>query len=161
VRLASVVRWSIVLAVGTRAEFFAPTAAEAQVGRPGPSTVHVMVTPSQLHWQGGGSTSYAVVEGDPEKAGEYSVIYRVADGHWIAPHWHPYLKRVVVLSGTLLMGSGESGDTSHVTALPAGSFSIVPAKTVHYEGAKGQTMVLFTGQGPLATHFVGQPPNRP
>lgn len=130
----------------------------AQTGgatRPGSD---VMVTPDQLHWEGAGGVSYAVVEGDPERAGEYSVMYRLAEGQWIAPHWHPYLKRVIVLSGTLLMGSGSRADTSAVTALPAGSFATVPGKAVHYEGARGELVVLFTGEGPLATHFVGRRP---
>jgi quercetin dioxygenase-like cupin family protein len=126
-----------------------------------PAAGHVMVTPAEVRWQGTGGVSFAVVEGDPEKPGGYSVMYRLADGRWIAPHWHPHLKRVAVLSGTALMGWGESGDTSQVKALPAGSFAVVPAKTVHYEGARGETVLLFTGEGPLATHFTGRQPRRP
>lgn len=128
---------------------------------PAAAPTHVMVTPTELRWQGTRDISYAVVEGDPEKSGEYSVMYRLANGRWIAPHWHPNPKRVVVLSGTVLMGLGESGDTSRVKALPAGSFALVPARTVHYEGAQGETVVLFTGEGPLATHFTGRQPRRP
>lgn len=115
---------------------------------------HLMKALADVRWEDGGGFASAVLEGDPARPGTYTMVVKLADGFWIAPHWHPETKRVVVLSGTLLMGSGAGFDKSTATTLPQGGFSVVPPHHVHFEGAKGETILLFTGCGPLATTFV-------
>jgi oxalate decarboxylase/phosphoglucose isomerase-like protein (cupin superfamily) len=109
---------------------------------------------ADVRWEGSGGFASSVFEGDPAKPGMYTMVVKLADGFWITPHWHPEAKRVVVLSGTLLMGSGAAFDKATATALAPGGFSVVPPHHVHFEGAKGETILLFTGCGPLATTFV-------
>jgi quercetin dioxygenase-like cupin family protein len=126
--------------------------AEAQPGGP----AHRTVRPGEIAWQGGGSgVSSAVLEGDPAAEGvAFTLALKLADGAWIAPHFHPNPKRVVVLSGTLLMGMGDSVVAASAEVLPGGSFSLVPANAHHYEGAQGETVILLIGIGPLRTTFV-------
>ena len=115
---------------------------------------HLIKPLADVRWEGSGGFRSAVLEGDPGNVGMYTMVVKLADGFWIAPHWHPETKRVVVLSGTLLMGSGAAFGKAAAKALPQGGFSLVPPRHVHFEGAKGETVVLFTGCGPLATTFV-------
>lgn len=108
-----------------------------------------------------GLASYAV-EADPSVPGAaYSLLLKLPDGFWIPPHWHPLDKRVVVLAGVLLMGSGDRVDASAATALPVGGFVLVPARSHHYEGARGETVLLLYGTGPLQTNFLEAPARPP
>lgn len=127
------------------------------------ATPHLMVQPSELKWSGGNGLRFANVEGDPQVAGApYALLIELDKGSWIPPHWHPKDKRIVVLQGSLLMGMGEQLDSLHATAMPAGSFVVVPANSRHYEGGgSAQTRVLLVGIGPLTTTFVNAPPKRP
>jgi hypothetical protein len=74
----------------------------------------------------------------------------------IAPHWHPNDKRVTVLQGRLLMGHGSVLDTAATHPMQPGDWSLVPARTAHYEGASIETVVLLYGTGPLTTTFVAE-----
>src|SRR5437879_7213440 len=49
---------------------------------------------------------FAVIEGDPSKAGVYTIRAKMPDGYKIQPHWHPTAENVTVLSGTLKVGMG-------------------------------------------------------
>ena len=44
------------------------------------------------------------------------------DGYKIAPHWHPGIEHVTVVSGTFNLGLGDKFDDSKGNAMPAGSF---------------------------------------
>jgi quercetin dioxygenase-like cupin family protein len=84
---------------------------------------------------------------------------RLPDGFWIAAHHHPSDKRVNVISGTLLLGFGDVEDPTDTWELPAGSFTVVPAGSVHYEGTRGETIVQFSAVGPWGTVLAH--PERP
>ncbi len=124
-----------------------------------PQEQHRSLTPDQIDWRAVRPGFWtAAVDGDPSVPDQpYSLMLKLADGEWILPHWHPRAKRVVVMSGTLLMGMGASLDRGAATAQPAGSFTLVPAGTRHYEGARGETVLLLYGTGPLTTTFVSPP----
>jgi quercetin dioxygenase-like cupin family protein len=121
-----------------------------------PRPPHITVRLSEIAWRpGAGGVSSAVLEGDPAVEGApYTLALKLADGAWIRPHFHPLPKRVVVLAGTLLMGMGDSVVAGATMELPAGSFSVVPANAHHYEGGRGETVILLIGTGPLRTAFV-------
>ena len=137
-----------------------PQSAFAQAGAQSTApSPHLMRQLSDVSWRDAGDgLSIAALEGDPSASGApYSLLLRVRDGAWIPPHWHPFDKRIMVLSGTLLMGTGDSVDAARATVLPAGGFSLVPARTHHYEGARGETTLLLYGTGPLTTNLVQHP----
>lgn len=117
-----------------------------------------ILTPSELTWTavpGLPGAQQAVVYGDPTAAGStYTLRLKLADGTKIPPHWHPSDERVTVLSGTFLVGLGDTMDTAAMKELPAGSFCFVPAKLHHYAMAKGETIVQTTGTGPFQMNPV-------
>ena len=52
----------------------------------------------------------AVLEGDPTKEGPFVVRFQFPDGYHIPPHTHPKTERVTVISGNLLLATGETLD---------------------------------------------------
>ena len=52
----------------------------------------------------------AVVQGNPDSAGLYTLRLSFPDGYRFPPHWHPMAENVTVLSGTLLVAMGERAD---------------------------------------------------
>lgn len=138
------------------AAFCLPVSGLAQQPTPPPSPgAHVMVMPDTITWRtGANGLSTAVVEGDPQKGGTFTMMLKIADGAWIPPHWHNVDKRLVVISGELLMGHGEKVDAEAARPLPAGGVAVVPANTRHYEGARGETLVALIATGPFTTTYV-------
>jgi len=115
---------------------------------PGPT----IVTPDKIHWQAGTGAmkgaQYAVLYGDPSKAGYFAVRLLMPDGLVFAPHVHAEQENVTVISGTLMVGLGDKVDKAKMLALQAGSFVSVPPNLHHYAMSKGVTVVEITGVGP-------------
>ena len=98
----------------------------------------------------------AVLQGDPGKAGEYTVRVKVGDGYRIPPHWHPTRESVTVISGTFNIGAGDKFDESSAKALTAGGFSSMPARMHHYAWCKGDTEIQVHGMGPFKLIYVNK-----
>src|SRR5574341_2580791 len=72
-------------------------------------------------------TKMAVLQGDPGQAGTFTVRLDFPAGTRIAPHFHPTDEAITVISGTFLVGMGDSIDTAHMTTLAPTGFIIAPA----------------------------------
>ncbi len=109
----------------------------------------------ELQWRGGANgVSTAIAEGDPSQAGTFTMMLKLADGAWIPPHFHNVNKRLIVLKGTLLMGTGQVLREDAVKALPTGGVAVVPKTNWHYEGGRGETIVALIAEGPFETTFA-------
>lgn len=120
---------------------------------------HVMTTPGELKWADGPASlpagaKFALVEGDPKNEGLFTMRLRLPANYKIAPHWHPAVEHVTVISGTFNMGSGETFDTAKAKALPAGSFAAMPIKLVHFAFTKEDTVIQLHGVGPWGITYV-------
>ena len=120
---------------------------------------HKMVTPDQVKWGPAPPSlppgaQLAVLDGDPGKAGFFTIRGKFPDGYVVPPHWHPTDEHVVVLSGTLMMGTGDKAEPSAMHALPAGSFSRIPKTVHHFVQAKGETIIQVSGMGPFVVNYV-------
>ena len=96
--------------------------------QPSDTKAHVMVTPSAVTWGPGPASvpagaQAAVLEGDPAKAGLFTLRLKMPDGYKIAPHYHPADEHVTVFQGTFVMGMGEKFDQSAGRELAVGSFA--------------------------------------
>ena len=96
----------------------------------------------------------AVLEGDPTKAGTYTMRLWMPDGYTIPPHFHLADEHVTVVDGTFLVGMGATLDPSKFTALAAGSFGMLPPRMQHYARAKGTTVIQLHGIGPWGLTYV-------
>lgn len=120
---------------------------------------HVMVTEKDLEWkEGPGSLAsgaeMVVLEGDPSKRGPFTMRLKLPSGFEIAPHHHPAIEHVTVLSGTFHMAEGERFDREKGKELPAGSFAVMPIGMRHYAWASEETVVQLHGMGPWDIIYV-------
>jgi hypothetical protein len=147
----------LLLPVISLAQTAAPKKAATKAKAAGPAPV--VVTPDKIQWgpappvfQPG--AQFAVLAGDPGKAGPFIVRVKVPDGYRIMPHWHPSAENVTVLSGEFHVGMGDKFDESSMLTLPAHSLAVVPPHHNHYAMAKGETEIQINGVGPLKLTYV-------
>jgi quercetin dioxygenase-like cupin family protein len=124
-----------------------------------PSPPHVMVKANDVSWMDGppslptGAKS-AVIEGNPTKAGLFTMRVKIPANYRIPAHWHPADEHVTVISGTFHMGMGDKLDTSAGHALPAGSFAVMPATSRHFAYTNEETVIQLHGMGPWGITYV-------
>lgn len=112
-----------------------------------------IITPSQVRWAAAPSMGHGVemasIFGNPAHSGPYVFRLRLQDGVVFPPHYHNDTEQVTVLSGTLLVGLGDTVNHAHMLALPAGSIVSIPARVHHYAMARGITVIQLAGTGPF------------
>jgi quercetin dioxygenase-like cupin family protein len=139
-----------------------PVVAETQEQRTiqdeGPAE-HLIYTPDDIEWQPGpgsfqAGAEFAVLEGDPSQPGVFTMQIRMPDGFVIAPHWHPGVERVTVLSGAFHLGHGDALDREAAQRLPAGSHFSLPPQMRHYAIVEGETVIQLSSIGPWEITYV-------
>jgi len=123
------------------------------------STNMRLYPPTTIEWKAGpaalpAGATLAVLEGDPMKEGPFVVRFRFPDGYHIPPHTHPKTERVTVISGTLLLATGETLDRNGAKKLPADSFGYWPAGMKHSAWSEGETVIQLHGVGPWQINYV-------
>jgi quercetin dioxygenase-like cupin family protein len=96
----------------------------------------------------------AVLQGDPSKTALFTVRLDFPDGYRFPAHFHPTDEHITVISGTFLVGMGDSIDLSKTMALPAGGFITAGANMHHFAVARGHTIVQVHAMGPFALTYV-------
>lgn len=97
---------------------------------------------------------FTVLQGDPSQTGLYTVRLEMPAGYTIRPHFHPTAEHVTVVSGTLILGMGDTIRTRGAHALMAGGFITAPAQQHHFAIARGRTVVQVHGEGPFLITYV-------
>jgi len=117
-----------------------------------------IVTPGTITWGPGTGpeqgVGVAVLEGDPSKAGPYTVRLKLPAGGKFLPQSHRDVEHVTVISGALMVGLGDVFDASKMKTLPAGSYVVIPAGLHHFAMAQGDTVVQIHGTGPSSFDMV-------
>ena len=94
----------------------------------------------------------AVLEGDPSKAGPFTMRIKAPDGaQYRAPLHHPADEHVTVLQGALMMGMGEKVDMTAAREMTADLSGLTPAGVRHFAAMKGETILQLHGTGPWAS----------
>lgn len=96
----------------------------------------------------------AVLQGDPERAGTYTIRARFPDGYRFPAHRHASDQQITVIAGSFLLAEGERFDFVRLRAHEPGDFLIAPGGAAHYGGAEGETVVQFHGIGPFEPILV-------
>ncbi len=115
------------------------------------------IPPADIKWvrNAAGTMEQAVLFGDPSKPGMYVVRLRWLPGNMSRPHFHPHDRFFTVISGTWWMGTGERFDPESTVAAPAGTYVVHYGNKVHYDGAKGEEVVIqVTGMGPATATLI-------
>jgi uncharacterized protein (TIGR02246 family) len=91
----------------------------------------------------------AVLHGDPGSKGDYTLRLQFPGGYRFPVHWHPGAEHVSVLSGTFLLGMGNTANASAIRTYGPGDFLYIPARHAHFGGATGTTVIQLHGTGPF------------
>jgi quercetin dioxygenase-like cupin family protein len=127
------------------------------LGHLDPANVTITV-PDRITWTGKEGEQKALLFGDPQKAGTYAMLIRWAPGHFSKPHFHSRDRKVYVISGSWWMSTSENYDPRQTVSIPAGSFVVQNAGTVHWDGALEEPCeLLLIGEGPVTTSWLDQP----
>lgn len=120
---------------------------------------HLMLVPTDLTWTDGPAslpkgTRSALVEGDPTKAGPFTMRLKLPANYKVPPHWHPGVEHVTVLSGSFYMGLGDVFDESKARKLPVGGFALMAIGTRHFAFTKEEATIQLHGIGPWGITYV-------
>ena len=98
------------------------------------------------------------VHGEPTKPGLYVQYLKRAPNNWSRPHYHPIDRAVMVIKGTMFIGTGTSGDKTKTVGVPKFGFIRDIAKGVHYDGSGDEPLwIQIAGIGPTASINVDPP----
>jgi quercetin dioxygenase-like cupin family protein len=123
------------------------------------SMSHIMLNTGDFKWMDAppglpAGAKVAVLSGDPAKPGPFTLRVMFPENYKVPPHTHPSYENVVVLEGTIYMGSGEKFEESKAMALDAGGYSAIPAKAPHYVFCKDKVTIQVNGEGPFAINYI-------
>ena len=127
----------------------------------GANKAHMVFTPEEMTWVDGPEalpgTKMVILEGDPTKAGPFTMRIKAPAQYKIPAHTHPGTEHVTVMQGTFYMGSGSKLDESKGTKLTTGSFVVIP-KNAHHFAWMGdeETIIQLHGVGPWGITFLDQ-----
>jgi hypothetical protein len=123
-------------------------------------------SPDDVKWSPGpnaipAGAQMAVLEGDPMKAGPFTMRLKMPNGYKIPPHSHVRNEHVTVLSGNIHVGMGDTFDEKSMKSFGAGSFAVIDAGAHHYAVAKSDnvlkgrdTILQLHGEGPWEIKYV-------
>ena len=87
--------------------------------------------------------------GDSSKPGLYVQHLKRQPNNWSRPHYHPIDRVVMVIGGTMWIGTGSSGDQAQTVGVPRGGFIRDIARGVHYDGSRAEPLwIQIAGVGP-------------
>jgi hypothetical protein len=96
--------------------------------------------------------------GDSSKPGLYVQYLRRPANNWSRPHYHPIDRVVMVIEGTMFIGTGASGDKARTVGVPRLGFIRDIAQGVHYDGSGDQPLwIQIAGVGPSGSINVDPP----
>jgi quercetin dioxygenase-like cupin family protein len=96
----------------------------------------------------------AVVNGDPGKAGTFTIELSMPGGYRIPPHFHPTDEHVEIKKGTFLVGMGDVFDAKQTKPMVVGDTGTIPAEGHHFAETRGAVIVAVTAMGPFAMTYV-------
>ena len=133
-------------------------AQESQSAGAPPSQAHIF-TPEHLKWGPApailpAGARLAVLDGDPSKAGLFTMRLSMPAGYRIPPHFHQFDEHVTVISGAFQVGMGDTFDEGKLTTLPPGTFGVIPPGMRHFARADQATVIQLHGVGPWGLTYV-------
>lgn len=154
----SIFTGAVLLALFAAGAAFAQHETAAIIVDEGPDH-HLLFPADEIMWEDAPPSldpeaEVAVLEGDPAEPGVFTMQIKMPDGYEIAPHWHPNVERVTVISGTFYLGEGEELDKTAAEPLEAGSYTSMPPGMRHYAIAEGETVIQLSTVGPWEINYV-------
>lgn len=119
----------------------------------------IMLTTQEIKWVDGpkslpSGAKFALIEGNLSNAEPFTFRLLFPSNYTLAPHWHPAVEHVTVISGTLYFGEGNESDFNKTRAFSAGSVMFMPIGVPMFGYAKEETIIQVHGTGPWGINYV-------
>jgi hypothetical protein len=120
---------------------------------------HTLLKAPDVKWSEGPPSmspgaKIAVIEGDLKKAEPFTFRLKLPSDYKIAPHTHPAIEHVTVISGTLYMGPGDKPDPAKTVALAPGSYAVFQPGHSMFAYTKEETVIQVHGVGPWGINYI-------
>ncbi len=96
----------------------------------------------------------AVLEGNPQAPGLFTVRFRVGSNFVMPPHTHPKDERVTVISGQMSVALGANASHDDANQFGPGDYYVNSRDAVHTVWADEASEIQITGIGPWEADFV-------
>lgn len=119
----------------------------------------IKIIPDEVQWNPAPpflpeGAQFAVIKGDPNKPGPFTIRLKFPPNYKIPAHKHPSFEHITVISGSLHMGMGEQLEQTKGVALPVGSFAYGPEEQYHFAWTTDEeTIVQIQSQGPFGIKY--------
>jgi len=97
---------------------------------------------------------FAVLAGDPSKAGPFTIRLKMPAGYKVPAHSHPTAEEVTVISGECGFGMGDKLYETKAQRLAAGGFVDLPPNMNHFAFAGTDAIVQINSEGPFAIKYA-------
>jgi len=123
------------------------------------SEQHVVLNPADLKWGDAPpglppGAKLAVLTGDPNKKGLFTVRLQTPAGYKVPPHTHPTSEHITVISGTFNIGTGDKFDEAAGKEMSAGGYMVMPPGMKHYAWTPAEAIIQVQGMGPFVIKYV-------
>lgn len=88
------------------------------------------------------------------QAASFVMRVELPEGYSIPPYRRAHDESIIVLAGTLEIGSGTRFEPSALRALPTGSFVTLPANEAHFLRTQPGATVQIFGLGPFEAEYI-------
>lgn len=131
----------------------------AQAKKAAVSALAKKTAPKELKWMDGppglpAGTTFAVVKGNPDKKGMFTVQIRMPANYAVRPHWHPTDENVTLISGKLAYGMSDQLDRAAAQAMNPGGTIVMKAKAHHWVFTGDGAEVQLSAMGPFMITYV-------
>jgi hypothetical protein len=115
--------------------------------------------PADLKWMDGppglpGGATFAVVSGDPNKKGMFTVQIRMPANYAVRPHWHPTDENVTLVSGKLAYGMSDQLDRASAQSMNTSDKIVMKAKVHHWVFTGDGAEIQLSAMGPFLITYV-------
>ena len=91
----------------------------------------------------------AVVDGDPTKAGAFTIRLDAPQGYEVRPHHHPAGEKVRLIEGAFSVGHGKRWEDGKLAPLAVGTELDLKAREPHFVRATERSIVEIRSEGPF------------
>ena len=122
----------------------------------------IQICPDEIVWMDSKpllppGAKVAVLEGDPKKERIFVIRIKFPANYFLPAHIHPKDERVLVISGSVNVGLGNTIDKKNITHYTAGCFYLNPAGLHHYVFTEAEEVIVqLMGMGPWGLEFIEQ-----
>jgi quercetin dioxygenase-like cupin family protein len=123
------------------------------------SAAHSQMNPAQMKWGPAPpglpkGAQAAVLSGDPDKKGMFTIRLKFPAGYRVMPHHHPTDELVTVVNGQVSLGMGSSFNRAKAKSMIQGGYIVMPADMNHYGFTGTGATIQITSNGPFEITYV-------